>query len=317
MLKQPVAIQAKMMRQLRSEGIFAENQRRLEDGREDLLMIRNQGSGELSPCNQCHGYYKKKLLWRHRLTCLGKPDESSMKGKSQLAEDNVSTESEDISNTTAVNGSTSEVGVEEEKENSDDSFFKSNQSLGNNDVHNGGNEDNSPAIQKLVTDISRIHQIKALFDGIRHGIFSQTSDISGFNGLLPGAKTSNSVPSCEVSKASGSPSKINNTDTEGNGSNVIEPSPTKSTTESVNEDQLLFDSLPAILNSATGGKQLSADESSDFYQWKSEENGDATSSDNSYYTWKDFSSMDFFQDDYYDFGNQGNRKRKARAGICC
>jgi hypothetical protein len=56
--------------QLRKDGIFNENQKRVKVRSKDLLCERaSQQAGQLSICGYCKGYFKEKLMWKHARIC--------------------------------------------------------------------------------------------------------------------------------------------------------------------------------------------------------------------------------------------------------
>ncbi|RXG56387.1 hypothetical protein Avbf_07408 [Armadillidium vulgare] len=163
MLRQPKDVQAKMMRQLRSEGIFAENQRRIKAGRYDLLRIRNQGTGELSSCVYCKGYYKKKLLWRHKVTCIARFNKNNTEEKLLINQD---TENGDLKNE-SLDPKAICVSESENIPNSAD-FIEDDKV-------------NVP-IQEPEVDPPEISKIKDILYGLEHGIFSQGEE--NVNGMF-------------------------------------------------------------------------------------------------------------------------------------
>ena len=60
------------MSQISKNGIFKENIRRMNSSKESsckLLRERDQGSSSLVMCGNCHGFYSRSRVWRHKQVC--------------------------------------------------------------------------------------------------------------------------------------------------------------------------------------------------------------------------------------------------------
>ncbi|KAB7497728.1 hypothetical protein Anas_01396, partial [Armadillidium nasatum] len=280
MLRQPKDVQAKMMRQLRSEGIFAENQRRIKAGRYDLLRIRNQGTGELSACVYCKGYYKKKLLWRHKVTCIARFNKNNTEEKLLINQD---TENGDLKNE-SLDPKAICVSESENIPNSAD-FIEEDKV-------------NVP-IQEPEVDPPEISKIKDILYGLEHGIFSQGEE--NLNGMLIKQEETDysDLPDCQLGEK-GQLNPVNNLQNH----------------MSVDEDQLIFDSIPSLLNNTNISYHTN-----NYSPVKKKKRRDSTSENNTYsdenyyYMWQDLSSPNLQCEDFLPCNTlyKPNKKRKPRS----